>query len=78
MILSGVDKMTLCDNEEVSETDFDSAFFLPRDSVGKNRAEAAVVVSYFSFHLNARIKPDQWPIPGLPTNRSTILLVEIQ
>jgi len=43
VILSGVDKMTLCDDEEVSKTDFDSAFFLPRESVGKNRAEAAVV-----------------------------------
>ena len=44
VILAGVDKMTICDDENVSKTDFDSAFFLPRDSVGKNRAESAVVV----------------------------------
>jgi len=43
VILAGVDKMTICDDENVSKTDFDSAFFLPRDSVGKNRAESAVV-----------------------------------
>ena len=44
VILAGVDKMTLCDDENVSKTDFDGAFFLPRDSIGKNRAEAGVVV----------------------------------
>ena len=45
VILAGVDKMTICDDENVAKTDFDSAFFLPRDSIGKNRAESAVVVS---------------------------------
>ena len=51
VILAGVDKMTICDDENVSKTDFDSAFFLPRDSVGKNRAESAVVVrAKFSFN----------------------------
>ena len=44
MILSGVDKMTLHDDENVSKTDFDSAFFVQRDALDKNRAEAAVVV----------------------------------
>jgi len=43
VILSGVDKMTLHDDENVAKTDFDSAFFIQRDAVGKNRAEAAVV-----------------------------------
>merc|ERR1712126_101050 len=43
VILAGVDKMTICDDENVSKTDSDGAFFLPRDSIGKNRAESAVV-----------------------------------
>jgi len=43
VILAGVDKMTICDDENVAKTDFDGAFFLPRDSIGKNRAESAVV-----------------------------------
>lgn len=43
VILSGVDRITLMDDEEVKKTDLESAFFLPRDSVGKNRAASAVV-----------------------------------
>lgn len=43
IILSGVQSVTLLDHRSVSEIDFCSQFFTPRDAVGKNRAEASLI-----------------------------------
>lgn len=43
VILAGVKSITLLDHENVSEVDFCSQFLAPRDSVGKNRAEASLL-----------------------------------
>lgn len=42
IILSGVKSVTFLDNRPVTELDFSSQFFLPRDQLGKNRAESSI------------------------------------
>lgn len=43
IILSGVKSVTFLDHRVVSELDFCSQFFIPRDDVGKFRAEASLM-----------------------------------
>lgn len=42
IILGGVKLVTFLDHRNVSELDFASNFFAPRDQLGKNRAEASL------------------------------------
>lgn len=43
IILAGVKSVTFLDHRNVSQLDFSSNFFVPRDQLGKNRAEASRV-----------------------------------
>lgn len=43
IILSGVKSVTFLDEKLVTENDFASQFFIPRDQLGKNRAESSLV-----------------------------------
>lgn len=42
IILAGVKSVTFLDEKPVTELDFSSQFFVPRDQLGKNRAEASL------------------------------------
>lgn len=43
IILAGVKSVTFLDQKPVTELDFASQFFVPRDQIGQNRAEASIV-----------------------------------
>lgn len=43
IILAGVKSVTFLDHRNVSQLDFTSNFFVPRDQLGQNRAEASRV-----------------------------------
>lgn len=43
IILSGVKSVTFLDSKNVQDSDFCSQFFLPRSSIGENRAEASLL-----------------------------------
>lgn len=43
IILAGVKSVIFLDAKPVSELDFSSQFFVPRDTLGKNRAESSLV-----------------------------------
>lgn len=61
IILAGIDKITLCDDEVVQKVDLDSAFFLPQESVGSNRAESAVTRAQ-KLNPMVKITVDQQPL----------------
>lgn len=42
IILAGVKSVTFLDDKPVTQLDFASQFFVPRDELGKNRAEASL------------------------------------
>lgn len=42
IILSGIKSVTFLDDKVVTELDFASNFFIPRDQLGKNRAESSL------------------------------------
>lgn len=42
VILAGVKSVTFLDDKPVTQLDFASQFFIPRDQLGKNRAEASL------------------------------------
>lgn len=41
IVLAGVKSVTFLDDKPVTQLDFSSQFFIPRDQLGKNRAEAS-------------------------------------
>lgn len=43
IVLAGVKSVTFLDDKPVTQLDFASQFFIPRDQLGKNRAEASLV-----------------------------------